>query len=363
MPAQAGSPGLRLQPAARREHPADRRRRRGSRGRWRGTTPLLDGEDDWGSSGLSDESDDELLEYRSDEELGGGARRARRRSPSGRSRRLLWSYDPSIDRRAWPPSGIAPPAGSAGCCACPLVWDPRGAFEPAHVETTLLSLVCQADQFPTRVGAAGFPPAGDERLLTLRQGRLLLQRMVEVAHLKREGSVAMRRASLCDNAGLVASFGTPFFIVLYMYVVGAEDAAGGPAVCDGGGASLVLALLLGLLALASRVTERLCNPRAEGRSKLATAAALHSELQRFVAGAGDYRRNRRVMFAVLLERLARRREAATSVEMTGSFALAAAQTAAAATPLHFSDVSDAAARTVAKVTTAVDESLVQGGIK
>ena len=232
------------------------------------------------------------------------------------------------------------------------------------METTLLSLVCQADQFPTRVGAAGFPPAGDERLLTVRQGRLLLQRMVEVAHLKREGSVAMRRASLLDNAGLVASFGTPFFIVLYMYVVGAEEVAGGSAACDGSGASLVLALLLSLLALASRVTERLCNPRAEGRSKLATAAALHSELQRFVAGAGDYRRNRRVMFAVLLERLARRREAATSVEgLTGPFALAAAQTAAAATPLQLSDVSEAAARTVAKVTTAVDESLVQGGIK
>ena len=80
-----------------------------------------------------------------------------------------------------------------------------------------------AEQHPTRIGAAGFPPPGDDELLTLRQGRVLMQQVRMVGWLQRSGAVAMRRASLCDTIGLSAGLSCPLAIGIALHYLSIDN--------------------------------------------------------------------------------------------------------------------------------------------
>ena len=90
-----------------------------------------------------------------------------------------------------------------------------------------------AEQHPTRVGAAGFPPPGDDELVTLRQGRVLMQQIRMVGWLQRSGAVAMRRAGLCEAAGFTAGITCPLTIGVALHYLSIDtDVVGAVAEQD-----------------------------------------------------------------------------------------------------------------------------------
>ena len=226
------------------------------------------------------------------------------------------------------------------CCpgGCALQWDPSGEFEPAEVATTISGLLSAAEQHPTRVGAAGFPPPGDDELLTLRQGRVMMQQVRAVGWLQRAGAVGMRQAAICDAVGLSAGVLAPLTMGLAMsYLSDGETSSvvqqDGDALvyddCSSGAVwTLALAMALSVVAVATHAVERMFSPRAQGLAKLALAEALHAELKRFVSGVGDYK-HRRSTFTLLLERL----EAVRAEASGGGLGQRVAASAAAAAPL------------------------------
>lgn len=361
----------------------------------RGGTPLLgrqyDDEDDWSSEASYSSDEEPFLAYSTERT---GDRRSGSRSPDrsdmtplsraaasearGRHRSTQWN---GADFSDWPPSGRVELAGGGRrvdeassmadvvclCCCpggCALQWDPSGEFEPAEVATSISALLSAAEQHPTRVGTAGFPPPGDDELLTLRQGRVLMQQMRTVGWLQRAGAVGMRQAAICDVVGLSAGVLTPLTMGLAMSYL--NDGGTSSVVQEDGDAlvyddcssgavgTIALAMALSVVAAAAHAIERIFSPRAQGLAKLAVAEALHAELKRFVGGVGKYK-HRRSKFTLLLERLEALRVEASG----GGLGQRIAMSAAAAAPMSLVDPGGP----VGRARQALGDGAFRGGIR